>query len=248
MRILAFAAAIFALTTLRAYSMTDAEIYNTANRLYLAGDYEGALGLYNSLNIANAYLEYNKGAAYLKTGKLGRAAVRFHRALRLDPDDEDAIANLEYINTIKPDSEKGARPGTLARALNALKGAVGVNTSVWVFTALYYAAAGLAGLGALCSGRLKKRAYLIAAVAGLAAMAWGGWTFWRIAGVDQAGAAVAVEASVDAFAEPSEKSGRLFTFHDGAACRISRIEGDFAQVTLASGLTGWVQRGSVEEI
>lgn len=42
-------------------------------------------------------LYYNIGNAYYRQGNLGMAVVNYERALKLDPTDEDARANLEFV-------------------------------------------------------------------------------------------------------------------------------------------------------
>ena len=56
-----------------AYGFADAleETYNEANHLYAEKEYEAAVELYDSIDIKNPDLEYNRAAAYIKTGKSG---------------------------------------------------------------------------------------------------------------------------------------------------------------------------------
>lgn len=46
---------------------------------------------------ASPSLYYNIGNAYYRQGNLGMAVVNYERALKLDPTDEDARANLEFV-------------------------------------------------------------------------------------------------------------------------------------------------------
>lgn len=48
---------------------------------------------------SSVLLYYNLGNTYYRMGKLGKAIVYYERALRLDPTNEDARTNLEFVNT-----------------------------------------------------------------------------------------------------------------------------------------------------
>jgi len=232
-----------------AFADSNAQIYNAANALYQAGDYAGALAKYEAITVSHPWLEYNKGAANLKLGKIGKSVVHFHRALRLDPGDEDALANLAYVNSIKADSELKQKPGKLESAILWIEEAFHLNGMFWMFTSLYYIAAILAGAGMLANNPMRgKKLYTAAIAVMVAATFWGGVTVLRISEFERGGEAVAIEPTVDAFMEPSENSDKLFTFHEGSTCRVNRAENGFAQITLSSGLTGWVKYSALEKI
>ena len=62
---------------------------------YKAGNYQQALENYKSLKGARA--RYNEGNSLAKLGKLKDAIEAYDKALRLDPDDEDAIYNRKLV-------------------------------------------------------------------------------------------------------------------------------------------------------
>lgn len=73
--------------------------FDIANELYQKGDYDGAIESYLAVfsgGVDNAALHYNLGNAYFKTGRLGMATACYHRALRLEPRNDDIRANLEF--------------------------------------------------------------------------------------------------------------------------------------------------------
>lgn len=232
-----------------AHATGPAETYNEGNKKYRDGDYETALELYNSITTVNPDLEYNRGAAYLKTGRLGMAAVHFRRALKLAPGDKDAQSSLDYINSVKPDREKLQKPGALVEFFTDIQGLASVDGLTWVTLALYYLAGASATLLLLNRGGIMRRrlavscavfaALTIAAGASLAVMA---------SQMKSHDMAVAVDKTVDALAEPSDKSDKLFTFHEATACRLGRREGKYVFVTLASGISGWVEIAKLEVV
>lgn len=73
-----------------------------ADSAYNAQNYRMALTLYNqtlATHGASARLYYNIGNTYYRLGNTGKAIVFYERALRLDPSDENARTNLDFVNS-----------------------------------------------------------------------------------------------------------------------------------------------------
>lgn len=74
---------------------------NRADSAYTADDFALAAQLYeNALQEegSSSVLFYNLGNTYYRQGNLGKAIVYYERALKLDPTNEDARTNLEFVN------------------------------------------------------------------------------------------------------------------------------------------------------
>jgi tetratricopeptide (TPR) repeat protein len=230
-----------------AHATGPAETYNEGNKKYRDGDYETALELYNSITTVNPDLEYNRGAAYLKKGGLGMAAVHFRRALKLAPGDKDAQSSLDYINSIKPDREKISKPGALGEFFADVQGLASVGGLTWVTLVLYYLAGATATLLLLSRGLVLRRRFAVAcAVLAVFTIVSGASLAVMASEMKSHDMAVAVDKTVNALAEPSDKSDKLFTFHEATACRLGRREGKYVFVTLASGISGWVEIAKLE--
>lgn len=83
------------------FSATARSVVEKADSAYTAEDYPLAVNLYRQA-IANAgvssTLYYNLGNAQYRTNDLSGAILSYNRALRLDPTNEDAKANLDFVN------------------------------------------------------------------------------------------------------------------------------------------------------
>ena len=229
------------------FAQPDREAFNRGGALFAKGDYAAAIEEYASLTLANPALEYNRGLAYLKLGRLGKAVVHFERALRLDPADEDARYNLELIRAAQKDRLPSPQGGGAMAMVEELYHALPLE-------AVTMAALGLWALGwALGAGlilsRGARRAFSIAlAVTGVAAALWITLTAARIYEYERGGRAVAVADTVEALAAPSAGAKVSFTFHEGTVTHIRQVEGNFALVVAPNGLSGWVDRAAIEEI
>lgn len=66
---------------------------------YSQGKYNEAIRIYEvalAKEGNSVELHYNLGNAYFRNNMIGKAILNYERALRIDPTDEDAKANLEY--------------------------------------------------------------------------------------------------------------------------------------------------------
>ncbi len=237
--------AILVATVSMASATTNSEKYNRANKLYAEGSTLEALRLYNSIDSVNPDLEYNRALAYFKLGRLGKAVVHFNRALKLRPYDSDTIANLEYIQSVKKDKEKLKEPGYLHKLI----GSVSLTTMTWVAIGLYL-------LTALCVvGRIlafetsaKRKLTVAITLTATVTLLWGAATGASIYQFERDDRAVAVAGEVNAYSGPKENAEKVFTFHEGTEVDIRRIQGEYAMVTLSSGLSGWAKLSKLERI
>ena len=227
--------------------LAQAQLFSDANAAYLTGDVARATAAYEALvseGVASPTLETNLGAAYLRQGKRGLAALHFERALFLDPGDEDARADLNdlrkgNVDKLEGESDEGG-VDTVVRLLAPLPGRA---------AALLLLAAWIAGwtlLGArLLFGRGPPLAWTVISfsLVGVCALVTWGAAHGRALALQRA---VVIAPSAAAREGPQEKSVSHFEVHEGTTVRVEDEEGSFRRVKLANGLTGWVPAGAVE--
>src|SRR5207237_6826651 len=109
----------------------DSQLFSDANAAYLSGDLGRAIASYEALvaeGVTSAELETNLGAAYLRQGKRGQAALHLERALVLAPGDDDARHDLGELRRTNIDKLEGGEeqgPAEIfARVLAPLPGTV----------------------------------------------------------------------------------------------------------------------------
>lgn len=224
------------------------QLFSDANAAYLSGDLARAIASYEALvaeGMTSSELETNLGAAYLRQGKRGLAALHFERALFLDPGDDDARADLlevgrGNVDKLEGESEEGGTE-TLARILAPLPG----GTAAALLLTFWCAGWVLLGLRIFrpdLSWSALAAGIAFALALGAAGITWGAATGRKMA----LQRAVVVAQSVPAREGPAEKSGSHFEVHEGTTVRVEDEEGDYRRVKLANGLTGWVPSSAVE--
>ena len=88
--------------------------FNDANDLYENGECSEAIDAYSAIvadGNQSAELYYNLGNAYYRNKDLGRAIWAYESALKIDPDHEDALFNLDFANAQTIDKIDSSRQG-----------------------------------------------------------------------------------------------------------------------------------------
>ncbi|MDZ7741414.1 MAG: tetratricopeptide repeat protein [Bacteroidota bacterium] len=91
---------VLASISLSAASGNDS-LFTEANRHFNEGLYNDAISAYEEIlenGVASWELYYNLGNAYFKTNNMGPAIYNYEKALKLNPESEDAKFNLKIAN------------------------------------------------------------------------------------------------------------------------------------------------------
>lgn len=129
-------------------SLMAAGIAERADSAYLAEDYTAALEQYRqavSQQGPSTDLYYNIGNTYYRLGQPGRAIVNYERALRLDPTNSDAKANLEFVNSRIVDKPSG-KGSVFTKITDTLCSWFTPNTWAWIALTLFVIALGATAL------------------------------------------------------------------------------------------------------
>lgn len=228
-------------------TLTPEARLEAANALYLAGDFDGAARAYRAL-VSDGYegsaLFLNMGNALARAGARGQAMASWRRALRLDPSDADARANLELAGAQNVDRLVGAvDPPLTARLVER----TGDGTAVALFGGAWVAFWALLWL----RGRAPRRARRALGAGGLAAALLAVASGALLAGkaADRRTPAAVVIAPTAPVREGPERTLKAaFELHEGTGVRVLQARGDLALVRLDNGLTGWVASADLEVI
>ncbi|MCI9285374.1 MAG: tetratricopeptide repeat protein [Muribaculaceae bacterium] len=114
-------------------------LVSRADSAYTADSFKEAAALYRQAieeEGPSAKLYYNLGNACYRLGENGNAIIAYERALRLDPTDEDARFNLEFVNSRITD-RAGERGTFIGNALDAFSATMLSDTWAWIAFACF---------------------------------------------------------------------------------------------------------------
>jgi tetratricopeptide (TPR) repeat protein len=218
-----------------------------ANGLYLAGDFDGAARAYRALvdeGYEGSALHLNLGNALARAGARGQAMASWQRALRLDPSDADARANLELARAQNVDRLVGAAdPPLSARLVERTSDGLAAG----LFGAAWVALWGLLWLRGRATRRARRLLGAAALAAALAAVAGGALVAGKAA-ERRTPAAVVVAPVAPVREGPQRTLKAAFDLHEGTAVKVLEARGDLARVLLDNGLSGWVASADLEVI
>jgi len=224
-------------------------LFDQANAAYLSGDTSRAVAGYEALleeGLVSPELETNLGAAYLRQGKRGQAALHLERALFLDPSDDDARADLLEVRRGNVDKLEGEAEDGGAEAISRVLAPLPGRPAAVALVALW-----TLGWGLLTANFLRPRAALGTSagacfiLAGAAALVTAGSAAAHRLTLRRA---VVVAQAAPAREGPSDRAASHFEVHEGTALRIEDEDHGFRRVKLANGLTGWVPSSAVEPV
>ena len=122
---------LFFASTISANSLT-----HQADSAYTEDNFVEAISLYNKIiqeEGTSSLLYYNLGNSYFRSGKLGKAIVCYERSVILDPSNEDAITNLNFVRSQITD-KPGDNGTWISNTINELITSTHANT--WAVLAL----------------------------------------------------------------------------------------------------------------
>lgn len=115
------------------------KIIADADSAYASDNFQLAAQLYSQAierQGTSATLIYNLGNTYYRQGNLGMAVVCYERALRLDPTDEYARANLEFVQTKLTDRQIDDG-SVMTTVKDSVVQTFKANTWAWIAIALF---------------------------------------------------------------------------------------------------------------
>lgn len=227
-------------------------LWDAANTAYINGRYAEAAAGYQRIlaeGFYSAKLYYNLANALFKSGQTGRAILFYHRALRLDPGNEDIRYNLRIAEQSTKDRIEAVPEFFLRTWLRTLRHTL--SGTAWSVLSLGALAAMLAlVLFYLLARRITVRkagfygmlaALLLFVVTTAFAVAQ------RRELLDARGAIVTASAAV-VKSSPDRGATDLFVLHEGTMVRITGSLGEWREIVIADGNKGWIEAIRIEGI
>ena len=212
--------------------------FDTANRLFDKGDFQGARAGYEALVQSgpwSAHLFYNLGNAAFRMGDKGAAFLAYERALALDPRHPEAQANLRFLR-----GETGAKLPLAPWYGRALAWPT-ANEAAWLASAAFFG---------LCLSLVplmgKRRAATWPAVFCALALTWSGTVIGWQTSQDETWIVTADEAKARTM--PADNAPVAATLPMGSQVRLRLERGPWLQAQLPDNSAGWISREAAEPV
>lgn len=239
--------------------LTESQLTMMADSAYTADNYVLAEALYSeaiSRFGTSSTLFYNLGNAYYRQGNLGMAIVNYERALKLDPTNADASANLEFVKGKIADRQLDESSILDRLWINLV---TGLKADTWAWVSVILFALFLAGaLTYLFSSVIivKKVSFfggiIVLVVCALSIVI--SFAAANRATTDRY--AVVLPPSAQLSTTPREarnQSEEAFLLHEGTKVEIvdsvtSNVDGKWYEVLVGPGKRAWIKSSDIERI
>jgi tetratricopeptide (TPR) repeat protein len=199
--------------------------------------------------IANADMYNQMGLCYYRLGNSGKAVVYFLRALRLNSAHGEAKNNLDFVINRTLDKEMYTPPSFLASVFLKVFDFFTLNyLAVIVLILLLVTVLCLHWFLHLELGEDRAVPVMWLVIFGLILLLAGTMLGFKYSGYRDNSRAVVIEVEVQGFSGPGSEFGKLFTIHEGLQINISRMDRDWALITLPNGGAGWIPVSSIERV
>ena len=239
------------------------ELYNDACDHYEQADFVGAKDRFLAAVLAkwkNPDLFYNLGNSYFRMGDLGRAILFYERAKELAPRDASIAYNLNLARSRIVDKIEPSEHNILAQLFMDIHSLFNVNEWTVVSLTLYLVFMALVLATIILRGEPKReepdvkarpprRLLVRIAVPVFVLVLFSATnTVIKVRSYSARDYGVVVADVVKARSGPKDEFAEVFELHSGTKVRVQGSKGAWFQISLESGLSGWLPKESLEVI
>lgn len=224
------------------YTGNAQNLFTEGNEYYIEAHYKTAAKSYEEYldsTHQNSEVYYNLGNAYYKSDRLGLAIWAYERALKLDPRNEDAKFNLEFVNLLTEDKIEQPDPA-ISEWLKRLL--FGPQTNLWAYVSI--ASSLLFSLVVLLfvltrSRRIRNLSLMGGMLFGLLLGISTLTAYFHKAAVLDNSEAIVITEKASIRLSPLDKAKVSFELHEGAKVKILQENDSWTQIEV-NGNSGWV--------
>ena len=225
--------------------------FDEGNRLYQAGDFEGALDRYRRIldeGLESGELYYNIGNAHFRLGELAPAILNYERARRLMPGDDDLLANLALARSMTADDITPRPRFWLFRAAGWWIGLLPRAALIWLVALAWVTAIAGAAVVALRPGPgLTAWARPAALAAAAVTLVLGINLVVRELGLGAVEEAIVMAEEVQVQSAPSDDPAlQILAVHAGTKVAVDRRADEWVEIVLEDGAVGWMRAAHLE--
>ena len=236
-----FIGAFILVFPVHAIDLSGKQLLDNAVKEYGAGDYSAALSDFEKLcdGLNSPGIFYNIGNCHIKMGKTGLAIAAYYSALRRDPLNPDIIHNLKYAKSLTKDKlpDEDEISG-ISDVLTNLVRHFSLKAHQRIFLGLYLIFMAFLIYSGIIRNDLKNRKGMGIVLGALLLLE--GMALWERYGDLKLPSGVVTTAQVSVRYGPGNSETEAFVLHEGAKFDIYNNSGNWSQVRLLDGKSGWI--------
>lgn len=218
---------------------------------YADARYTDAITIYESVLAkqgASLSLYYNLGNAYYRNNQPGKAILNYERALRIDANDEDAKANLEFVQSRIVDKIPQDEVPFYKKWGNAIAGIFSQN--VWAIIGIITFVGMLVATFFYYFRNRRRAVLLVTIILCLLITIIANISAYSLNSSDASDEAVIMDEMVIVKSSPDSSGTELTKIHEGLKVKIIDEIVDWVKIEADNGnsVTGWVKSQTLERI
>ena len=242
---------ILVLVSSLGYSQTVTDLFEKGNSSYKNGDYKTAITLYRSIEAQNkvsSELYFNLGNCYYKLNKVAPTIYNYEKALRLDPNNEDARNNLIFAKRLTLDRIEKL-PQSVFQKLQA--SLFVIDYASWgYFSILFSVFTALLFLGyyfSLTSSN-KRLFFSSGIITALLLICSFSIAYTQYQSLMNKKEAIIFSEEAIVKTEPTVNSDESFVLHEGTKVVLLDTVDDWKKIKLVDGKIGWLPSLNLKEL
>ncbi len=228
------------------------QLSSQAATAYSKMHFPEAIALYEKI-IAEGYestaLYYNLGNAYFRNNENAQAVLFYEKALKLSPNNDDIIHNIEVINSKLADKVEKVPELFYKRWWKAVLNLMDIDTLAIVSIVLLTLTLLLIAVYIAASNLLIRKFSF-----------WTGIVLLMLFSIGIAAAssrnhylnshheAIVFTPTVNIKSSPDENSKDIFVLHEGTKVTLLDVVAEWQEIRIANGSTGWIKMSDVRNI
>lgn len=237
---------VYLILTVVSFQFAQESIFNKANSAFQGGDYAAALEYYQQIesnNLESAELYFNMANSYFKLEQIGKAILYYEKAKKLNPLDEDILANFKLAKKQVLDDIELPDQLFIFDLYQSLKFSFTINQWLLFSLSLFAAVFVLLWLKRWflenLATAINAAVIIFLSLFVLSAL----MSVSRIVSFETEHGVVLVQTS-EVYTNPTENN-QAFVLHEGTSFEIKRELNNRYEISLIDGKTGWI---SVDDI
>ncbi|MGI4749252.1 MAG: tetratricopeptide repeat protein [Janthinobacterium lividum] len=227
-------------------------LFEKGNQLYAKAQYQQAVKIYQQIlneGYKSPIIYFNIGNAYYKLDDMSSAILYYEKARKLSPNDKDIDVNIQFANLKIADKIEPQPEFFVARWWHSFILVLPVNTLALISTLLFLGGFVLLIIYLFAGSLILKKTFfytgILALLIGLISVFIANR---QVNYFNEHHQAIIFSSSVVVKGSPNVNAKPLFVMHEGTKVDINQKNGNWIEIELSNGNSGWITLDNVKDI